>query len=348
VISNTSGTQLGNPNLRPERVDEIELGIEGSFWDNRIGLDLSLYQRNTIDLIVEQPLDPSTGYTITQSNIGKIRNNGVEIDITGNIIRNLNGFDWNLGINWSTNESTVIDLGQDTDRVVFAGFTNGAANAAIPGESLGTIIGSTISRNDQGQFLVNAAGSYVEDTSLSIIGDANPDFLLNISNGFSYKGFNFNFLFNWNQGGDIYSRTVAVLLGRGLTTDTLDRENSFILPGVQSDGSPNTRQINNSTFYFSNVLFGPDELQVYDATSMRLQEISLAYTLPDSILENSPFGSISLTASGFNLWYHTPNIPEGTNFDPNVAGVGVGNGRGFDFLNGPSSKRYGLSLKLTF
>lgn len=348
VISNTSGTQLGNPNLRPERVDEIELGIEGSFWDNRIGLDLSLYQRNTIDLIVEQPLDPSTGYTITQSNIGKIQNNGVEVDITGNIARDYNGFDWNLGINWSTNESTVIDLGQDTDRVVFAGFSNGAANAAIPGESLGTIIGTTIARDDQGRFLVNAAGSYVEDTSLSIIGDANPDFLLNISNGFSYKNLKFNFLFNWNQGGDIYSRTVAVLLGRGLTTDTLDRENSFILPGVQSDGSPNNRQINNSTFYFSNVLFGPDELQIFDATSLRLQEISLAYSLPNSVLEKTPFGSISLTASGFNLWYHTPNIPEGTNFDPNVAGVGVGNGRGFDFLNGPSSKRYGLSLKLTF
>ena len=348
VISNTSGTQLGNPNLRPERVDEIELGIEGSFWDNRIGLDLSLYQRNTIDLIVEQPLDPSTGYTITQSNIGKIQNNGVEVDITGNIARDYNGFDWNLGINWSTNESTVIDLGEDTDRVVFAGFSNGAANAAIPGESLGTIIGTTIARDDQGRFLVNAAGSYVEDTSLSIIGDANPDFLLNISNGFSYKNLKFNFLFNWNQGGDIYSRTVAVLLGRGLTTDTLDRENSFILPGVQSDGSPNNRQINNSTFYFSNVLFGPDELQIFDATSLRLQEISLAYSLPNSVLEKTPFGSISLTASGFNLWYHTPNIPEGTNFDPNVAGVGVGNGRGFDFLNGPSSKRYGLSLKLTF
>ena len=348
VITNTSGSQLGNSNLKPERVDEIELGLEGSFFSNRVSLDVSLYQRNTLDLIVEQPLDPSTGYTETQTNIGKIENKGIEIDLTTDVFRDKTDFNWNLGINFSSNETIVVDLGQDTDRVPFAGFTNGTGNAAAVGESLGAIWGTSIARDDQGRFLVNAAGSYVEDTALSIIGDANPNWLLNISNGLKYRDFNFNFLFNWTQGGDILSWTTATLIGRGLTTDTLDRENSFILPGVDSNGNPNTRQINNSTFYFSNVLYGPDELRVYDATVIRLQEISLGYTFPKNLLDNTPFGSVSLTASGYNLWFYTPHIPEGTNFDPNIAGVGVGNGRGFDFLNGPSSKRFGLSLKLTF
>jgi hypothetical protein len=158
----------------------------------------------------------------------------------------------------------------------------------------------------------------------------------------------FNFLFNYQQGGDIFTYTVATLLGRGLTTDTLDRELSFILPGVNSSGQPNTKMINNSTFYFSNVLYGPDEMLVYDASHWRLGEISLSYSLPKSLIESTPFGSISLTASGFNLAYNAWNTPEGTNFDPNIAGVGVGNGRGFDFLNGPSAKRYGGSIKLTF
>ena len=348
VITNTSGSQLGNSNLKPERVDEVELGLEGSFFNHRVSLDLSLYQRNTLDLIVEQPLDPSTGYTETQTNIGKIENKGIEIDLTTDIFRDQADFNWNLGFNFSSNEAIVVDLGQDTERVPFAGFTNGTGNAAAVGESLGAIWGTSIARDDQNRFLVNAAGSYVEDTALSIIGDANPNWLLNISNSLKYKDFNFNFLFNWTQGGDILSWTTATLLGRGLTTDTLDRENSFILPGVDSNGNPNSRQINNSTFYFSNVLYGPDELRIYDATVIRLQEISLGYSLPKSLLDNTPFGSVSLTAAGYNLWFYTPNIPEGTNFDPNIAGVGVGNGRGFDFLNGPSSKRYGLSLKLTF
>ena len=106
--------------------------------------------------------------------------------------------------------------------------------------------------------------------------------------------------------------------------------------------------INNSTFYFSNVLYGPDEMLVYDASHWRLGEISLSYSLPKSLIENTPFGNISITASGFNLAYNAYNIPSGTNFDPNIAGVGVGNGRGFDYLNGPSAKRYGASVKLTF
>ena len=348
VITNTSGSQLGNPNLRPERIDEIEIGGEAILWDNRISIDASAYLRNTLDLIVEQPLDPSTGYTETQTNIGKIENIGIEFDFTGNFIRDLNGFDWNLGINWAKNGSWVRDLGQDTDRVIFAGFSDGTSNAAIVDRSLGSILGSTIKRDSQGRFLVNAAGSYEVDSALSVIGDANPEWILNISNGLSWKGINLNVLFNWTEGGDVLSWTTATLLGRGLTTDTLDRENSFILPGVDSSGNTNTKQINNSTFYFSNVLYGPDELKIYDATVIRLQEASLGYSLPKKILDKTPFGALSLTASAYNLWFHTPNIPKGTNFDPNIAGVGVGNGRGFDYLNGPSSKRYGLSLKLTF
>ena len=96
VISNTSGSQLGNNNLKPERVDEIELGLEGSFFQSRLGLDISLYQRNTIDLIVEQPLDPSTGYTQTQTNIGKIENKGIEIDLNYDILRDKQNFYCNV------------------------------------------------------------------------------------------------------------------------------------------------------------------------------------------------------------------------------------------------------------
>lgn len=105
---------------------------------------------------------------------------------------------------------------------------------------------------------------------------------------------------------------------------------------------------NNSSYYFNNVLFGPKELSIYDGSVLRLQEISLGYSFPQDMLDKTPFGSLTITATGFNLWYDAYNMPEGTNFDPNVAGTGVGNGRGFDYLNGPSSKRYGISLKASF
>ena len=357
VISNTSGSILGNPNLKPERIDEIEFGIEGRFLENRLTLDLSIYNKKTNDLIINRPLDPSTGYTSTQTNIGLIENKGVELDLSMNWLENSEGLNWSSSFNWSTNDAIVIDLGEDTDRIVYAGFGT-LGNAAIPGESLGAIIGSSITRYggtiensrwiDAGDPVVNNQGSYDETFDPTIIGDANPDWIANLSNSISYKNLTLNFLFNYQQGGDIFTYTVATLLGRGLTTDTLDRELSFVLPGVNSNGQPNTKMINNSTFYFSNVLYGPDEMLVYDASHWRLGEVSLSYSLPNKIIENTPFGSISITASGFNLAYNAWNTPKGTNFDPNIAGVGVGNGRGFDFLNGPSARRYGGSIKLTF
>jgi TonB-linked SusC/RagA family outer membrane protein len=349
VVSNTTGAQLGNLNLKPERIDELEFGVEGRFFKNRVTLDASIYSRKTKDLIIDRPLDPSTGYTTTQTNIGEIQNDGIEIDLGIDVFKSdANGFNWNASFNWSTSEAIVNDLGLDTDIVVYEGFTN-LGNAAIVGKSLGTMVGTAIARDDNGNFRVNAAGSYVTENGLNVIGDANPDFVMNWVNSFSYKNFNLGFLANWTEGGDLFSYGIATPLGRGVVTQKgVDRQNSFILPGVNPAGQPNTTQINNSTYYFSNVLYGPDEMLVYDATVFRLQELSLGYDFPAKVLEKTPFGSINVTFSAYNLWYYAPNIPSVTNFDPNVAGLGVGNGRGFEFLNGPSSKRYGLSIKASF
>jgi len=349
VTTNTSADQLGNPNLKPELLEELEFGLETRLFNSRVSLDASYYTRTTKDLIIERPLDPSTGFIQTQTNVGEISSYGVEVDATVDLFRSEEegGFNWSINSNFTANETEVVDLGLDTDIVVYAGFTN-LGNAARVGEPLGVIVGSRIQRDENDNFIVNGAGSYAEENGTFTIGDPNPDWLLNVGNSINYKNFSFNFLMNYTHGGDIYSRTTSVLLGRGLTTDTLDRLNSFILPGVKADGTPNDVAVNNSTFYFSNVLFGPDELGVYDASVIRLQEVSLGYSMPSKWLDKTPFGSLSFTLSGQNLWYEAINIPKGTNFDPNVAGVGVGNGRGFDYLNGPSSRRYGLSVRATF
>ena len=98
-----------------------------------------------------------------------------------------------------------------------------------------------------------------------------------------------------------------------------------MLPGVKADGSKNDIQINNSDYYFTNIGFGPDELSVYDGSVIRLNEVSLGYTLPSKLLEKTPFGSISFNVAGYNLYYNAFNTPKGVNFDPNVIGTGVGN-----------------------
>ncbi|MEM9687336.1 MAG: SusC/RagA family TonB-linked outer membrane protein, partial [Bacteroidota bacterium] len=168
------------------------------------------------------------------------------------------------------------------------------------------------------------------------------------NNTINYKGFSFSMLWSYRHGGDVYSNTVSALVGRGLVKDTEDRESTFILPGVRQDGSPNTIQVNNSDYYFGNVAFGPDELQIYDGSTLRLREISVGYSLPRKFLDKTPFGNVSITFSGQNLWFKGFGVPDSTNFDPESLGVGVGNGLGLEFLNGPSSKRYGVSVKATF
>lgn len=357
ISQNTTANVLGNPELRPELFEETEFGFEAKVVDNRVNLDFSYYSRKTTDLITDRPLPASTGYTSTLFNIGQMDGYGVEAEVGLHLIRNEGaGFNWNLNTNYTMYRSTVIDLGLDDEGgdsedepfIPYAGYTN-LGNAAFAGEPFQTMIGSSVKRNENGEPVVNSQGVYVTDVGPNIIGDATPDFLLNVGNRMSYKNVNLNFLLSYTHGGDIYSETVGTLLGRGLTTDTEDRLDTFILPGVKEDGTPNDIQINNSTYYFDVVgLQGPSELRVYDGSVIRLQEISLGYDVPNKWLERTPFGNISITAAGYNLYYDAFNTPEGVNFDPNIIGTGVGNGRGFDFLNGPSGKRYGFTVKATF
>jgi TonB-linked SusC/RagA family outer membrane protein len=353
VITNTSGSTLGNTGLKPELLTELEFGIEANLFDNRFSAEVSYFDRTTNDLIISQPLDPSTGYTSTSTNIGEISATGWEVDLNADWIRG-DKFNWSTSLNYTTNQAIVVDLGQDTDQIVYAGYST-RGNAAIPGLPLTSMIGTSVGRNSDGAPLIDASGSYTSNNdtnyktnNYALIGDSNPDFIANVANTISYGNVSFNVLFNATIGGDMYSSYMMTLLGRGQTIDTVDRELPYILPGVLSDGSPNNKQIDNATTYFGNLIVGPDELRTWDASVLRLSEVSLTYDVPQKWLDSTPFGSASISAQGFNLWYDAYNTPEGTNYDPNIAGLGVGNGSGFEYFNGVSAKRMGVSVKLTF
>ena len=353
VITNTTGSQLGNTGLKPELLAELEFGLEANLFDNRLSAEISYFNRETTDLIITQPLDPSTGYTSTRTNIGEISATGWEVDLNADWIRG-DKFNWNTSVNYTTNQAIVEDLGQNTDQIVYAGFST-RGNAAIPGLPLTSMIGTSVARDDQGRPLVDASGSYrtnndtnYKTNKYALIGDSNPDFIANIGNTITYGNLSLNVLFNASIGGDMYSSFIMTLLGRGITTDTLDRELPYILPGVLADGSPNNKMIDNATTYFGNLILGGDELRTWDASVLRLSEVSLTYDIPSSWLDKTPFGAASISAQGFNLWYDAYNTPDGINYDPNIAGLGVGNGSGFEYFNGVSARRYGVSLKLTF
>ena len=353
TTGNSTNYFVGNPNIKPELFSEIEAGIEMKLF-SRLNLDFTYYERVTKDLIIATaPIPLSTGAGETSTNIGEIQSWGIEAEIGLDVLKRSEGFNWNINVNFTKNQSEVTDIG-DNDMINYAGFTN-LGNFARVGYPLGAMFGSRIARDENGNLLVDGAGNYAsqdidEDGLLPLIGDPNPDFVMNYTNTFEYKGFTLGFAVNHTSGGDIYSVTVASLMGRGLTTDTEDRLSTFILPGVsQSTGLPNDIQINNSNFYFDNGFASTaDELSVYDGSVVRLREVSFGYNLPSKFLDKTPFGKVLIKASAFNMWYNAYNTPDGINFDPNTTGLGAGNGQGFEFLTGPSSKRYGLSVNVSF
>ena len=350
---NTTNSFVGNPNIKPELFAEFEYGVEMKLF-SRLNLDFTYFTRITEDLIIDNnPIPLSTGAGFTSTNVGEIKSWGIEAELGLDVLKRSEGFNWNVNVNFFANESEVTDIG-DNDILIYAGFTN-LGNGARVGYPLGAMFGSRIARDEDGNLLVDGVGNYLadqvdEDGVLPFIGDPNPDFVMNYTNTFEYKGLSLGFAINHTSGGDIYSTTTATLMGRGLTTDTENRLSTYILPGVNiNTGLPNDIQINNSNFYFDNGFASPaDELSVYDGSVVRLREVNVAYSLPSKLLNKTPFGKVTIKASAFNMWYNAYNTPDGVNFDPNTTGLGAGNGQGFEFLTGPSSKRYGMSINLSF
>jgi TonB-linked SusC/RagA family outer membrane protein len=351
INTNSIGNRLANKDLKPSLISEIEAGLEGKFIDSRLNIDLTFYKRIAKDQLLDQDLDPSSGYTVKRINAGTVTNKGIELGLGYTAIKNKN---WRLQLDglFSKNKSVVSDLPASLKEIRTAGFTN-LGTFAINGQPLGVIKGSAYQKSADGQKLVGANGDYITENTTSIIGDPNPDFKLTGIGTLSYKQVSLRVQMEYTKGGKMYSATSSVLLGRGVTRDTeFDRALPYILPGVlQSDGkTANNIQISATQAYFDNSVAGgaADEAGIYDASNIRIREASLSYSVPQNMLKKLPIGSLSLSISGSNLWFFAPNFPKYVHFDPETSGLGVSNGRGLEFFTGPSARRVGASLRVTF
>ncbi len=367
VNAQNIGNTLGNPNLTPEFTTEFEIGTDLRFFEDRIGLEFTYYDRSTTDQIVTIQTPSTSGFGASVENIGEITNKGIEIGLNIMPVK-LNDFYWNVYTTFTRNRNEVVKLKEGLKEVFINGFGNAVRVVHREGLPYGQLLGSVAARDDQGNLLIDpATGKLITATTEEIIGDPNPDFLLGVSNTFSYKGFSLDILVDYKHGGDIYSDTYAQVYGRGLTPGTIPdnprgREITVVIPGVLGD--PTTQQpllddsgntIKNGTqltvndFYFINTFAsaGPEEFSVFDGTTIRLREVSLGYNLPKNILDKTPFGSAYISLTGRNLWFKAVNFPDDLNFDPETSSLG-GNGQGIDYGIVPTSKRYGINLKLTF
>jgi len=133
-------------------------------------------------------------------------------------------------------------------------------------------------------------------------------------------------------------------------------DQTFVLPGVletvNPDGSftyrKNDKQVTAADYGFNVQFNGTDDTSIFDGTTIRLREVALAYELPRNIVAKTPFKTASIQLNGNNLWFNAVNVPSNVNFDTEVLSTGVGNGAGFDYLTGPSARRYGVVVRFTF
>ena len=353
----TVANLLGNVNLKAELQQEVEAGVEAKFLGQRLGIDFTVYDRSTKDLITQAPIDPSTGYTSTYTNLGKLSNKGIEVGLTGTPLRLENGLQWDAILNYTLVRPEVVNLGGDISEVVLAGFTT-VGNFAIPGRPFNIIKGSVVAKDPDGNRIVGADGLYVLNPLIDEIGNPNPDYFVTLINTLSFKGFQFSFQFDYRQGGDIFASTASAVLGRGTSAaQDYNQDLTLILPGVKNVGTndvpvyvKNDIQVSASDYGF-NTLYGAgasSEVNMYDGTTIRLREVSLSYTFPKSLLGKTPIKGASIQLNGNNLWFNALNIPEVVNYDTEVSSLGVDSGAGFDYITGPSVRRYGAVLRLTF
>jgi hypothetical protein len=163
------------------------------------------------------------------------------------------------------------------------------------------------------------------------------------------------------NGGQIFSYTAATMVGRGVGRDleNFDPTLPLILPGVLeiTDGSGNVTGYEENTIplttagvFFNNTIVGgsADDRGVYDASRVRFREVSLSYTLPKAWVSKLKLTGINISAVGNNLWFNSINAPKYAKADFDRTASGSGNGAGFDYIGGPSSRRYGVNVKINF
>ncbi|WP_217603947.1 SusC/RagA family TonB-linked outer membrane protein [Chitinophaga sp. GbtcB8] len=360
LIQNPSGA---NPNLKPEFTKDFEIGATLDFLDSRITLDAAWYSRTSTNLIANVTLPASSGFTEVIDNFGKLTNKGIELDL--NIIPvKTKDLTWSLHGVFTKNRSIVRELLPGLERVPLFNVLTDISPYLEPGKPYGYLRGSKDYRDDQGNLLIDpSTGLLIRSTEQGMIGDPNPDFKAGFSTSLNYKGFFLNALFDWTQHGDMYSVTTSSLLGRGVTRDTEDRETARIIPGYYGDantGKPllddkgekirNTTAVSMNELYFgeSYAINAATEWNVYDATLYTLREVTLGYDFPKSLFKKTPIGGVTLTLSGRNLWYLAPNFPKYTRFNPEANSFGNTNVQGIELSAAPTTRRFGVNLKVTF
>ena len=327
-----------NDNLKAETVTSSEFGIELSMLDNKLTLDVSVYDMSTEDLIFDIPVPAATGFLFSRENIGKVSNKGVEIALGASLIK-MNDFSWDTSLFYSKNENTVDELTDGLDSFVYnSSSDNNIFVKATKGGSIGDIYGKITTGE------VDATGAPLgSDAPTELLGNAQPDWLGGWSNTIRFKDFSVSFLIDARMGGQVYSQTSADLDRSGVSARSLQyRDTGVTLTGINTGtGAANTESITGQEYWtaMSNISGN----YIYDQDNIRLRELSIGYNVPS--VSSIGLQSASIQLVGRNLFFLSKSADD---IDPEaMLGTSIGV-QGMSHYSMPTLKSLGLNLTLNF
>ena len=335
-----------NPNLKAETVTGIEFGIDAKMFGNRLRFSATYYDQQSADLLVPIQVTAATGFTNVWDNIADMSNKGYELQLGGTVIKK-EDFSFDIDVNFAKNDNEVTSLG-DLDTYVLGGQW-GVSLEAKPGQPYGTLIGRDFQRTAKGE-VIYQDGLPLVDSTPQAVGNIAPDWTGGASFSFRYKNFDFSTLIDAKIGGDVHSMTYAWGRYAGTLSETMEgRETGLVGDGVMSDGNggyvPNDVLVTAKAYNQRSFSNGVESSSIFDASYVKLRQISIGYSLPKEFIKNSVVKSLKLSIVGRNLAILYKRAPH---IDPET-GFSASNGnQGQEFGQYPSARNIGFNINLKF
>ncbi len=343
----SESSQIANADLKPEITTGMELGADIRFFGGRLGLDVTYYDQSTKDQILAVDISRSGGYTGRILNAGKITNKGVEISLSGTIIKLGNGLTWDASLNFAKNKNEVVELASGLNSLILW-TQRGASLEARVGQPYGNLYGNKLARTEDGQLIFRNGYPY-NLPGQHVIGNITPDWTGGILNAITFKGVTVSALVDIKQGGNIYDMGSSLGRQNGVLEESLEgREEGVIGLGVKNIGSsespnyvPNDVVASTRTFmtYYSGRQY--HEAAVMDGSYVKLREATITYRLPGKWFEKNFLESVTVSAIGRNLAIFHKNA---RHIDPEISSADLG----FNSGQLPSTRSVGFSVNVKF
>ena len=350
-LGNISGGTIPNSEITPFEKNETEFGVDLRMFDNKLSIDATMYDNETLGDIVGVSASATSGYGSALANLGNISNKGIELLIKGEIMRT-DDFAWNASINFTDNTSKVVATNDTGGNISLQEPRSRNIRVThIVGEKFGALYGSSFERDASGSIIHEMVNGIPipKVGARKILGFGVAPTQLGIGSSFRYKDFNASFLIEGKSGGQVYSGSNAYLKRNGhhkITVPAGGREAGFVPTGVMADGSTITTSIpaaQQEDYWRRSYLIA--EQDVVDSDYMRLRQMSIGYNIPSEKLKGTSISSASISLIGRNLFFLSNSVD---NVDPESAYNAGGGSAGLEYFALPVPRTVGLNINLKF